>query len=75
MVLKINIMQRLKTHLIITISIYFIIYVLFSFVLWEIRNPFQWIIDIPTQDYYYRAFVASFVISYNIFMGMVVRNL
>lgn len=31
-------------------SIYTIIYLFKSFAQWEFRNPFQWIIDIPTYS-------------------------
>lgn len=42
--------EILKKHLKSTALIYIMIYLIATFVLWEFRNPFQWIIDIPTYD-------------------------
>lgn len=38
------------TGQLITLAIYIIIYLVGTFCLWEFRNPFQWIIDIPTYS-------------------------
>jgi len=37
--------------LLINISTYLTVYTIWTFVIWEFKNPFQWIIDIPTYSY------------------------
>jgi len=34
-------------HFVITVILYTIVYMITCFVIWEWRNPFEWIIDIP----------------------------
>lgn len=36
--------------LLINLSTYLIVYTIWTFVIWEFKNPFQWIIDIPTYN-------------------------
>lgn len=44
-------MKKLKQLLLTYISIYSIVYLLISFIIWEFKNPFQWIIDIPKYTF------------------------
>lgn len=48
--MKKSIIALLKKTLKINIIAYATIYIIFSFVMWQLKNPFQWIIDIPTYE-------------------------
>ena len=58
----------LKVHFMITLSIWTIITLCISFVRWDLYNPIQWIIDMPTYTNIIRGhillllFVYEFVI-------------
>lgn len=41
-------MKAFKKQAIITLILYVIVYFIYTFVIWEFKNPLQWIIDIPT---------------------------
>lgn len=56
-------------HLKITAGLHVAIYLCWSFIFWELNNPFQWIIDMPKYDYGVRA---SMLISY-IFSHALIR--
>jgi hypothetical protein len=43
-------MKLFLINLSITIILYTIVYLIKSFVIWDLTNPFQWIIDIPKYD-------------------------
>jgi len=43
-------MKKFKTMFIINQCAYWSIYLIKSFIIWELNNPFQWIIDIPTYS-------------------------
>lgn len=53
-----------KTVFLFTSSLYTVVYMCVTFVIWEFRNPFQWIIDIPTYDLDGRGKVLCCVIFY-----------
>lgn len=42
------------------IAIYVIVYFIKTFVEWEFKNPFKWIIDIPTYDNEIRGMILFF---------------
>lgn len=43
-------MKKFKTMFIINQCIYWSVYLIKTFIIWEWKNPFQWIIDVPTYD-------------------------
>ena len=43
-------MKILKQHLTTTVILYSIIYFSYSFIMWEFKNPFEWIINVPTYE-------------------------
>ncbi|MBL4654175.1 MAG: hypothetical protein JKY53_15125 [Flavobacteriales bacterium] len=43
---------------------YTVIYFIGTFVVWEFRNPFQWIIDLPTYENEHRFFIFLSVLIY-----------
>ncbi len=43
---------------------YLIVYLIRSFIIWQFNNPFQWIIDIPTEGREYRMVVLFCVTLY-----------
>ncbi len=43
-------MKLFLTNFLVNICVYFIVYFIKSFVIWDLTNPFQWIIDIPKYD-------------------------
>jgi len=45
----------IKAMFITNIITYLGIYLIKTFVMWELTNPFQWIIDLPTYDSAHRA--------------------
>ncbi len=48
----------------VTIIIYSIVYLYNTFVIWQLKNPFQWIIDIPTYQNESRFFILFACIFY-----------
>lgn len=51
--MKINILTYLtylKYYTALSVSIYFTIYMIRTFCIWEFTHPFQWIIDIPEMN-------------------------
>lgn len=67
-------MQKLKLHLFITISLYIISYLCYSFIVWELINPFRWIILIPTSSIDYRLFTLFFLSFYHIVLGVLISE-
>lgn len=57
-------MKIIKISLAISATLYAIVYIGYSFVEWEIKNPFQWIIDIPTYDPMARFAIMCCVVMY-----------
>ena len=47
----------LKRMFLNTLVLYPTLYLINCFVFWRFSNPFQWFLDIPTEDYAYRFFV------------------
>lgn len=46
-------MKKLKMFIrgqLVTMFIYLIVYLVTSFVIWDFKNPFQWILDLPKAD-------------------------
>lgn len=39
--------MQLKMHIVITLFLYAFFYLCFCFADWSLRNPFEWIIDLP----------------------------
>lgn len=54
----------LKRMLLNTLVLYPIIYLIKCFICWGFTNPFQWFLDIPTEDDAYRLLVFSGWLSY-----------
>jgi len=67
-------MKYLFRHIKTTFIIYCIVYFLTSFVLWELKNPFQWIIDLPTYDYYQRFTLLFMIILYNFLLRLILKS-
>lgn len=44
-------MKTLKIMFLFNLLTYTVVYIVYTYVMWEFKNPFQWIIDIPTYDY------------------------
>ncbi len=49
---------------IVTICLYIISYLIYSFIVFEFNNPFKWIINIPTYDNEVRAVLLGYWIIY-----------
>jgi hypothetical protein len=43
-------MKILKQHITMTLILYVIVYFLYSFIVWEFKNPFEWIINMPIYE-------------------------
>jgi len=54
--------ETFKKSALITSCVYIFIYLFASFTMWEFRNPFQWIIDIPTYASIDRFLIFFFII-------------
>ena len=42
--------KSIKRTMIVTVAAYLFVYVCYSFTVFEFKNPFQWIINIPTYQ-------------------------
>ncbi len=42
--------NRLLIHFSITAKLYVIVYLIVSFIMWKVKNPFLWILKIPEYD-------------------------
>ena len=65
-------MKKFRTMFVINQCVYWSIYLIKSFVIWELNNPFQWIIDIPTYDDMQRfliIFYILFIIGVEVFIA------
>ena len=60
----------LKFSSVITIALYIVIYIITSFVMWDIKNPFQWIIDIPKYKPEDRGMLLWSYFLYHLFLVM-----
>lgn len=61
-------MENLKQHFIISVILYSIIYLIKSFILFELTNPFWWILSLPQYTSGERAGVLSIIIFFQIFV-------
>jgi len=59
-----RLMKILKGMILLNLVTYTVVYFVFSFIMWEFRNPFQWIIDIPAYDSEDRFLLLFFVVFY-----------
>lgn len=59
----------------ITTIVYIIIYLMKSFITWNLTNPFQWIIDIPTYDSVDRFLILIFMLFYLIINNVISYNI
>lgn len=60
-------------YIILTVSIYFCVYIVLSFCWWDFKNPFQWIINLPTYDFIDRFFIIFLLILYNVLANVIIR--
>ncbi len=42
-------MKKIQSMLVFNSIVYWSVYLIKSFVIWKFTNPFQWIVDIPTN--------------------------
>ena len=42
--------EVIRNHILQTLSIWIITYIIWSFITWNFFNPFKWIIDIPSYE-------------------------
>ena len=68
---KYPLLKHIGISWVITTMLYTIIYLFKSFIVWNLTNPFQWIINIPTYDGVDRFMILFFVLFY-LFMNNVV---
>ena len=53
-------------HLMSTTIIYMIVYAVISFTIWEFKNPFQWIIDLPIKTEGIRFMILFYYVLYTV---------
>lgn len=58
-----------------TVCIYFIAYIIKTFVLWEFTNPFWWIINLPNYTTETRGIILFFWFMYYIIISVLVSGL
>ena len=58
----------------VNICIYLVVYTIWTFVMWEFRNPFQWIIDIPTYNYEHRGMGLFAFALYYFFLTLILSD-
>ncbi len=61
-------MQRIKLQLKISLIIYCISYIIKTFILFKLTNPFEWILMIPTLTNDHRAIVLVGLVIYYLFV-------
>lgn len=57
-----------------TISLYIFVYLCRSFIVFEFKNPFQWIIDIPKYDEETRLFIIFFGTIYYVASFIIIND-
>lgn len=57
-------MKIFKIVQLLSLGIYTVVYLLWSFVMWDFYNPIQWIIDIPTYNASERGEIVFWVFFY-----------
>lgn len=62
--------NKIKNYLILNNAIYWSVYLIKTFCIWEFTNPFQWIIDIPIEDFEYRLMLVCAIPLYQLFISM-----
>lgn len=62
-------LQYIKYYSLLSASIYFTVYMIRAFCIWDFTHPFQWIIDIPKMDTTYRTMLLFYWMIY-----IVVKN-
>lgn len=60
-----NLKKTLKSHFIQTIIIYLFVYLSYTFINWELVNPFQWILNIPLNEDSDRIMILMTFLTYN----------
>jgi len=68
-------MKLFITNLCVTIILYFIVYFIKSFIIWDFTNPFQWIIDIPTYEDGDRFLILFCIILWQTFQILIITPL
>jgi hypothetical protein len=58
-------------HIGISVIVYIIIYLVRAFVIWDLINPFQWIIDIPIYSEDTRLSILGALIIYNYMLYLI----
>jgi hypothetical protein len=58
-------------HISISVIVYAIIYLVRAFVIWDLTNPFQWIIDIPIYSEDTRLNIVGALIIYNYILYLI----
>jgi len=65
-------MKKVLTyHMATTSIVYIICYLIYSFITWEVVNPFQWVLDLPNEAMSHRAAVLmTFILWHMIGIGV-----
>ena len=64
-------MRKVVGHILISISVYIILYSLYSFIIWELQNPFLWVLDLPNAENLERVVILMSVLIYQFFMRFI----
>jgi len=56
----------IRYHIVQTLLIWILWYSIWVFTIWELYNPFQWIIDLPTYEWTDRFMLLTFWLFYNV---------
>ena len=67
--------KYLKRCLIANTAVYWSVYLCKSFIVWELRNPFQWIIDLPEYNQDVRFSILFFVLFIVSIEGFIINSL
>ena len=64
-------MKIFYKHILVTLGIYLFCYAFYSFCIWELRNPIEWIIKIPTYGQSQRGVLLFFWVFYHIVVSVI----
>lgn len=54
-----------------TLVLYVLCYLIKTFVIWELTNPFQWILDLPVRDETYRVMTLLSIFAWTVFNAII----